>query len=260
MLKNLRLRPEALTLLVSVVLLLFYNLPLWRHVAEIVPDPWLRVVFGLLVVLIFNLVLTLFSFRWVFKPLLTLVLLGSAGVLYFMTQYGVVVDIEMLRNVAETNVSEVGDLLTPRFAGFLLAFGVLPAWLLWRLQIGHRPLLRELLSKLLVMAACLVALGAIALSNYQALASLFRNHHELRLMVVPSNYLGASFSYLRGQFAQPAEPIRAIGTDAHRAAAWQGHARKSLTVLVVGRAPVPPTSACSATAATPPRCWPGRRA
>lgn len=234
MLKNLRLRPEALTLLVSVALLLFYNQPLWRHVAQIVPDPWLRVVFGLLVVLIFNLVLTLFSFRWVFKPLLTLVLLGSAGVLYFMTQYGVVVDIEMLRNVAETNVSEVRDLLTLKFAGFLLLFGVLPAGLLWHLQIGHRPLLRELLSKLLVTAACLVALGAIALSNYQALASLFRNHHELRLMVVPSNYLGASFSYLRTHFATADEPLRTIGTDARRAPAWQGHARKSLTVLVVG--------------------------
>ena len=78
-------------------------------------------------------------------------------------------------------------------------------------------------------------IGGVALVNYQGLSSLFRNHHEIRLMVVPSNYIGASSGYLREQVVSARQPFVKIGEDA---AAKSGLAnpqpRKSLTVLVVG--------------------------
>ncbi|MND78955.1 Phosphoethanolamine transferase EptA [compost metagenome] len=77
-------------------------------------------------------------------------------------------------------------------------------------------------------------IGGVALANYQGLASLFRNHHELRLMVVPSNYIGASFGYLREQVASAQQPFVKIAEDAQKGDAWLGRSRKSLTVLVVG--------------------------
>jgi lipid A ethanolaminephosphotransferase len=49
---------------------------------------------------------------------------------------------------------------------------------------------------LVVSGACVVALGSVALVNYQGLSSLFRNHHELRLMLTPSNIVGASIGYV----------------------------------------------------------------
>src|SRR5690606_24101423 len=61
-----------------------------------------------------------------------------------------------------------------------------------------------------------------------------RNHHELRLMVVPSNYIGASFGYLGEQVTSARQPFVKIGEDAERNPTWQAHGRKSLTVLVVG--------------------------
>ncbi|WP_044872914.1 phosphoethanolamine--lipid A transferase [Pseudomonas sp. LFM046] len=238
MFKRISLRPESLTFLASLLLLSLYNIPLWQHIFSIVPADsggfGMRVAFGVMVLAIFNFVLVLVSFRWVFKPVLIFLFLASSGVAYFMSQYGVLIDANMLRNVAETDVNEVRDLLSIKLVLFVLLLGVLPSWLLWKLPVRHRPLRRELLGKLGLAVGSVAVLGAVALLNYQGLASLFRNHHELRLLVVPSNYLNASYGYVREELALAKEPLRQIGTDAHKAPSWQAHQRKSLTVLVIG--------------------------
>ncbi|MCY1273496.1 Phosphoethanolamine transferase EptA [compost metagenome] len=238
MFKNLSVRPETLTFLASLLLLLLYNFPLWNHVFSIVPASAgglaMGAAFAVMVLAIFNCVLVLLSFRRVLKPVLIFLFLASSGVAYFMSQYGVLIDANMLRNLAETDVGEVRGLLSFRLLAFILVLGVLPSWLLWKLPVRHRPLRRELPGKLALAVGSLAMLGAVALVNYQGMASLLRNHHELRLLVVPSNYLNASYGYLREQLAAAHEPLRQIGTDARRAPAWQAHRRKSLTVLVIG--------------------------
>lgn len=189
---------------------------------------------GLMIAAIFNLALTLLAFRWLLKPALTLLILAAAGTTYFMTQYGVLMDVGMLRNVMQTNPAEVADLLSPKLAVYLALLGALPVWLLWRTPVRYRPWPRELLSKLLVALACLALLAGVALTNYQGLSSLFRNNKELRLQVTPSNLVGAAIGYAKGQAQAASQPLRPIAVDARRADLWQGHARKSLTVLVVG--------------------------
>ena len=231
-------RPELLTLLVSLAFLLFYNLPLWQRLLAITPGGWqglgMMLAVGLMIAAIFNLALTLLAFRWLLKPALTLLILAAAGTTYFMTQYGVLMDVGMLRNVMQTNPAEVADLLSPKLAVYLALLGALPVWLLWRTPVRYRPWPRELLSKLLVALACLALLAGVALANYQGLSSLFRNNKELRLQVTPSNLVGAAIGYAKGQAQAASQPLRPIAVDARRAALWQGHARKSLTVLVVG--------------------------
>lgn len=100
-------RPELLTLLVSLAFLLFYNLPLWQRLLAITPGGWqglgMMLAVGLMIAAIFNLALTLLAFRWLLKPALTLLILAAAGTTYFMTQYGVLMDVGMLRNVMQTN-------------------------------------------------------------------------------------------------------------------------------------------------------------
>ncbi|WP_271195805.1 phosphoethanolamine transferase [Pseudomonas turukhanskensis] len=238
MLKVKAIRPELLTLIGSAFLLLACNPVLWGHLVSITPSTgaglMMRVAFGLMVLAVFNLVLTALAFRWVLKPVLVVLLLVSAGVAYFMNEYGVMIDLGMLRNAAQTNPTEVRDLLSLKLALYVLFLGILPALLVWFMPVTYRRWPRELLTKLLVAIASVAVLGGVALVNYQGLSSLFRNHHELRLMVVPSNYVGASLSLLREQIATGKEPFRTIGEDAVKARAWQSRRHKSLTVLVVG--------------------------
>lgn len=238
MLKLKNLRTEWVTLLASLYLLIGFNGLLWGHLQSVVPPSvvglWLLLAFAVLMFFAFNLVLTLVAFRYVLKPVLMLLFISGAAVAYFMNQYGVLIDAGMFRNVAETNITEVRDLLSLKFALSILLLGVLPSLLVYKAPIAYRPWHRELFGKLLVSGACAVALGSVALVNYQGLASLFRNHHEIRLMLTPSNIVGASFSYASERLGSAAQPFAHYGQDARRDAAWQRHQRKSLTVLVVG--------------------------
>ncbi|PKH24161.1 phosphoethanolamine transferase [Pseudomonas sp. 43NM1] len=229
-------RPEVTTLFASAFLLAGFNATLWEHLFNITTTKGmaLRVAFGIMVFFAFNIVLTLLSFRKTLKPVLTILFMVSAGVAYFMSRYGVLIDAGMLRNFAETNVTEVFDLLSPKLFAYMLILGVLPSLIVWKTPIVNGQLPREILSKTLVSFSCALVIGGVALVNYQGLSSLFRNHHELRLMLVPSNYIGASISYLREQLATAQKPFMKIGEDAIRDTGQAQHARKSLTVLVVG--------------------------
>ncbi|THF36536.1 phosphoethanolamine--lipid A transferase [Pseudomonas atacamensis] len=238
MLKLKAVRPEWVTLFASAFLLLGFNLVLWQHLFEITAADGkgiaMRVAFGLMILAAFNIVLTLFAFRPLLKPLLTLLFLVSAGVAYFMSQYGVMIDAGMFRNFAETNVTEVRDLLSLKLFAYILLLGVLPCLLLWKVPVSYRRWHRELFSKVIVSVASAAVIGVVALANYQGLSSLFRNHHEIRLMLVPSNYIGASIGYLQEQVVSAQQPFIKIGEDAQRNPDLQLQPRKSLTVLVVG--------------------------
>ena len=231
-------RPEWVTLIASAFLLFGFNFVLWQHLFEITASDGkgiaMRVAFGVMIFAAFNIFLTLLALRPVLKPVLSLLFMISAGVAYFMGQYGVLIDVGMLRNFAQTNATEVRDLLSIKLLAYIVFLGVLPTWLLWKTPINYRRWHRELLSKALVMFASAAVIGGVALVNYQGLSSLFRNHHELHLMVVPSNYIGASAGYLSEQVVSARQPFVKVGEDARRDPAWRTHGRKSLTVLVVG--------------------------
>ncbi|MDD1011513.1 phosphoethanolamine--lipid A transferase [Pseudomonas shahriarae] len=238
MLKLKAVRPEWVTLCASAFFLAGFNFVLWQHLFAITSTDAkgiaLRVAFGAMIFAAFNIVLTFLAFRRVLKPVLILLFLISASVAYFMSQYGVLIDAGMLRNFAETNVTEVRDLLSLKLLAYIVFLGVVPSWILWKVPVDYRRWHRELFSKVIVSFASVAVIGGVALANYQGLSSLFRNHHELRLMLVPSNYIGASAGYLREQVASAQQPFVKIGEDAQRDVALQNHPRKSLTVLVVG--------------------------
>ena len=129
-------RPEWVTLIASALFLAGFNSVLWQHLFEITSSDaqgiGMRVAFGVMILCAFNIVLTLLAVRPLFKPLLTLMFMISAGVAYFMSQYGVLIDAGMFRNFAETNATEVRDLLSLKLLAYILFLGVLPSWLLWK--------------------------------------------------------------------------------------------------------------------------------
>lgn len=231
-------RPERVTAFASIFLLIAFNLPLWQHLFKItsadITGLLLRASFAVMVACVFTIVLTLVAFKRVFKPVLISLFMISSAITYFMNQYGIVIDIGMLRNTAETNTTEVLGLVSAPLFLYIALLGVLPSWLLWKTPIHYRPWARDLMFKALIGMGCALLLGVVALLNYQGLSSLFRNHHELRLLVTPSNYLGATFSYVREQVSSAQKPFSRIGEDAQRSAQWARHSRKSLTVLVIG--------------------------
>lgn len=182
---------------------------------------------------IFNLLLTLLAWPFVLRPLLSVLLVVTAFASYFMNQYGVMIDVNMIRNVMETDIAESRDLVTLKMAAYVVLLGALPVWLLWRIPIRWRSTGREILIKGVVALLSLSVIVVLALANYQTFASIARNQRELRFLLTPSNYLQAVSGYLKRQSTK-LSVIEPLGRDAVLGATWQHRPRKSLTVIVVG--------------------------
>lgn len=230
------LRAEWLALLMALLFVTLFNLPFWRHLLQIMApldgqDVRMLLLAFVFVTAFFTLLLLLLLWPRLAKPLLTLLLLLTAAVSYFMNQYGVLIDSDMVRNALQTDVAEAGDLLSWRLLLTVLLLGGLPSWWLWRTPLHFRAALPELGVRALALLLSGAVLLLVALGAYQDFASLFRNHRELRLELTPSNYLQATSSYLRKVNATP-QPLLRIGGDARRDAAASGKPR--LLVLVVG--------------------------
>lgn len=231
-------RPETLIVLVAVGLVAFYNLAFWKkvfvaaHPAGLSGALFLGAAM-LLLVAAFSLVLSLLPWRWVTRPLLTLVLPLAALTTYFMNQYGVAIDDRMILNVFETDRSEVWQLVSLPMLLYFLALGVLPVVLLWKAPLRPQAWWPSLRTRAVALVASLLVIGLVAGSFYQSFASLLRNNRELRYYLVPNNFLNGTKHYFSDHSEVPVE-LKPIGTDAHRALTVQQRPRKTLVVLVVG--------------------------
>lgn len=234
-----QLRSERLTAVVVLFLLTACNWVFWqKFIALQQPDSlvaWLFIGVGFVFLfLVFNAILTLLALPYVFKPIVSVLLLITPFVVYFMSQYGVMINAEMIQNAAETNHAETRDLLTLKMLSYVLFLGVLPLIALWRTQLVFRPFKQELKVKSLILLGSLLLLGVIAAGFYKDFASVFRNHRELKYLLTPSNYIQASSTYLRKSAALRPVEVKPIGEDAKQGARWAKITRPSLTVLVVG--------------------------
>jgi lipid A ethanolaminephosphotransferase len=171
--------------------------------------------------------------RWLKLGAWTLLLTVTSSS-YFMLAYGVVIDTPMLANVAQTDVREVRDLLSwPMLAAVVIGV-VLPGVWLWRQSIQVVPtsllLVRQLGAAFL---AILVALGLFWVS-FQDIASLTRNHKQLRYMINPFNSVYALTRLTMGQAAQVRQPLQAIGEDASLNATPSSEAKAPLVIVILG--------------------------
>ncbi|WP_051534684.1 phosphoethanolamine transferase [Deefgea rivuli] len=231
------LRSEHLTSIAALFFVFACNGVFWQHLYAVQQPShfagWLFMVIGALFLwLTLNLLLTLLALPYVLKPVLSFLLIITPIVVYFMVQFGVMINVDMLRNAAQTNSSETLDLLTPKLALYWLVLGGLPLYFLWRTPLVFRPFQREALIKIGIVFASAILLGCISVGFYKEFASVFRNHRELRFLITPMNYIQATSSYLKQNVKLKAVPVAAIGLDAQRNTV--PHARPTLTVIVVG--------------------------
>ncbi|HEX6592808.1 MAG TPA: phosphoethanolamine transferase domain-containing protein, partial [Moraxellaceae bacterium] len=238
-------RSESVLLLYAVGLVLFYNQAFWSFLLHVTNLPgwhgllFQGAVFSLLAAFFF-LVLSLLPFRWLGRPLLSVLLPLSALAAYFMNQYGTAIDGRMMQNVFETDLREMLDLATLKMALYFLLLGMLPVVLLWCIPLQSPPGWRAALkTRALAIAVAVLVLLLTVGSQYQSIASVARNHKEIRYYLVPNNFIKGIQDYLKdlGGLEQTAGDTLAptpIARDAHPGASWTGRQRKTLFVLVVG--------------------------
>lgn len=229
-----------LTLGLALFFVLFDNHAFWRTVFSVFPPSGgenlgFALTLFLLLMTVLSGGLALIGFRGLFKPLAVLLVMAAAAAGYFMEAYGIVIDRTMVQNVMETDVAEAAELFDPSLALHLLLFGLLPSLLILRAEIRYRPLVRELLAKLVLVAVCVAVLLGPALAYYKEFASLSRNNRALGHMINPVATVGAVAQYIGAVLKSgDAATVEPLGLDAHVASDWHQRGHKNVMVLVVG--------------------------
>jgi lipid A ethanolaminephosphotransferase len=229
----------SLSLLVigSVWLATLGNLPLWRELGRLGQvqnaSGWaLALGLGAIIAAATVLLGALLAWRKTVKPLLTLLLLLAAFASYYEWQFGVVIDPTMVTNVLQTDVREARDVLSWQLFGFVACIALLPALWLWRLPLLPAPsVLKGLAQRLGLMLAALALLLASLLAVYQPMASLMRNHTQVRYLLNPLNSLWSVAVVAAKPFQKP-KTLQIVGADAK----WVGQAgaKPKILLLVVG--------------------------
>ncbi len=232
--------PTRLLLILAVWLISAGNLPLWQALWRLPETTGARgwigaLAYGLLALalLVPLLCLTVWP-RWL-KPAGLLLMTVATASSYFMLSYGVVIDPTMIANVFNTDAREVRDLLSWHMPGALIAGVILPGIWWWR-QPVRRVGMRALLAHQLGVAAlaCVLGAGTVWLA-FQDIASIMRNHKELRYMTNPLNSLYAVARVALGSTQRAAAAAQSVGADAHVARANRPDpAAAPLIVLVIG--------------------------
>lgn len=228
--------PLFVSLAVAAWIVLFDNFSFWRTflqaqpgslTAQIVALAGLATLLTVLASGIFRMLAGAALGRWILAGLLVM----SACVAHYVDAWGVLVDKNLIRNIAQTDVREVNELLSWPALLDLALRGALPAFLLLRLRVVRSGLWQDIgQSAALLLSA--IALGSVlTAAMYGTLATTFRNHRELRLQLIPSNYIKASYSFLRGDEMVRSSPTP-IGQDARKAG--RPSPRPRVMVLMVG--------------------------
>ena len=190
---------------------------------------------GMLAILIlfFIGILTLFSFRPVFKPFIITVFMISALVGYFMHQYGIVIDKTMIQNVFETDFREAAELFNWKMLVSITVFGILPSLWIAGLDIEYLKGFRGILSRAAIFGGVFVVAVLLLLLTFKSLAPTFRQYHELRYRLTPMNLVQATQAYVGSRFRTPIV-VKALGRDAIKGRTWTDGRKPAFLVIVVG--------------------------
>ncbi|MEZ5472016.1 MAG: phosphoethanolamine--lipid A transferase [Marinicella sp.] len=227
-----------LNLLMSLLFVALFNFSFWQEIQKIVhPSSLVDYLFVtsilILLVLIINLVFTLFTTVNTYKYFYGLIFSFSAISCYYIAQYNILIDSEMIRNVIETNPAEAKDLLGLNLFLYIGLFGSIPILLILKTRINKATIGRFLLGKLKVTAITTVAIMAVLYINYPSFASLARNHQYLSHMIVPTNFIFAGISYANDQVQDAQMPFNDIAQDAEIDDKNLPH-RKKVLIMIVG--------------------------
>lgn len=235
---NLKIGLWQLNLLMSLLFVTVFNLYFWSELNSILKPVRLNdylfilSIFTLLILLV-NLILNLITSQKTYKVLYALIFTLSAISFYYISQYNIVIDKEMIRNVMETNSSEAKDLIGFNLFTYLVIMALLPIVFILKTVVIKKGLWQQIFSKLKITAFSVIAMGLILYISYPAYASLARGHRHLSHLIVPTNFIFASITYMGEQFKSAQAPFSDISQDAIQLIPADNTAKK-VTIMIIG--------------------------
>ncbi len=224
-----------LYVLTAAFILAVHNATFWsRTIAVLGEHPFSMLAFGISVFGIALFTVSLLGFRWLQKPVAAGLLILAAVTSYYQDVLGATIDREMIQNAMNTTQNEAKHLVSFGFISHVVLRGVLPALLVFWVQIKPSSLWRHAFTWAgTVVLGFSLFLGMILL-DFKTLSSVIREHKEIRVAIQPGQPIAAAFKYTQMILRTQNVVVAPLGTDAKRSAALVNAGKPALTVIVVG--------------------------
>jgi lipid A ethanolaminephosphotransferase len=144
---------------------------------------------------LFTAFFTLLAHRRTIKPFAILLTILSAAVTYFIGKYGVAIDTSMVQNTIHTDVTEIGQLLSPRMIPYVVFLMVVPVLIILSADITFQPSGRYLFASLkLISVAFLAALACLYVEYNAILRAGNVSNKYIVYSLVPVNIISSSIN------------------------------------------------------------------
>ncbi len=230
--------PMSMTTLIVVFAAYFgtvMNYPVLKtifHLSADVSNPLFAYTAPLLLTCVFIIIFSAFAWPYFFKPIMTFVVLTSAGALYAQVNFDTLFDTTMMESIFETNSSEVSFYLNISTALYVVVFGVIPCLFLWMVRIvPRRTLLGAIGARISILVIALAGIALIGATSYKDYASVGRNNHYLNKMINPAHIFNGA-KYLNKTYFTEKLVYQEQGKDAQVPAVSNG--KPTLMVVVLG--------------------------
>ena len=215
------------------------NVPLWRKFEALgLLQSGAGVLFvlamGVFIFGVLALLLGLLAWRRTLKGAAIALMLVTAFSSYFMLSYGVVIDPGMIINTVQTDVHEATALFCWQLVAVVAVLALLPGWLLWRQPMAYGSLRRQLGRNLLLMALGGLLAAAAVFASFQTLASVMRNHKDVRYLMNPLAAVYSATSVATRPFQRDDSVLVRTGEDAVLAQYAAARSRPPILLLVLG--------------------------
>lgn len=185
-------------------------------------------VLWLIMVALLNM-LFLFTHTRSFKLLVVMLIFAGAFGSYFIDTFGTIIDVNMYRNMMQTDSAEVMDLFSTKLLLYVGCATLLSWWVLFRAPLSFLNYTKEFAQKMVVLLLSLGMIAGLYMVLSKSYSSFFRNHHELKMYINPF-YPIASFSKFVYAQVKPKPTFQTIAHDAMRLPSE----KKKLVVFILG--------------------------
>ncbi|MHC5306564.1 phosphoethanolamine transferase [Bartonella sp. LJL80] len=225
-----------LCIIVAAYLLFVTNQSFWQRARIYFDDhPSKIIILGAILLLWYIAGITVFSVRYLLKPLLIFLVLVAAGAGYYTDTFGIIIDRHVIESTFSTTMTESSHLLTTRMITHIILYGLLPSLLIIWVKVSHRPFFKKLAYNTALIVVCLLVSIGLLFSDFSSFAAMYRAERSMMMeKLMPVAPLKSTIQYAADQFQEKNAVLQPLGRDAKSLLPADPSRKKRLLVIVVG--------------------------
>ncbi|HEG2581752.1 TPA: phosphoethanolamine--lipid A transferase [Campylobacter lari] len=170
----------------------------------------------LYIIIYFALLVGIFALLFLpyLSKILMIFLIGVSSISsYFMTNYGVIIDHDMIRNAVQTDQKEVFDLINFNIFIYIFFTFVIPTFLIIKTKIEYYSIKKHLMIKFsTLIVALIVAFGLVGIFS-KSIVPFLRTYNKVRVYNTPFYQIYSAIKYIKLEVI-PQKELQNIALDA----------------------------------------------